>query len=243
MRPNSGPHRIAAVAAASVLLATDAIPAAAQNVQLPMRRCQSYAGPATAGQTGFRSNEEAAAIVRQIAAHAGLAANFTVRPAETDGGAMAATCYDTGWRQIRRLVLYQPAFMAEIRQRSGSYWSLIGVLAHEIGHHANGHTLYRSWGHEKELEADRFAGFVMARMGATREQALSGIRSYGDPAAKATHPVREEREAAVEAGWRAAQPKLAQQAGTSAPPADRPQVIKEGNRRIIKVPPDQSQLP
>lgn len=226
--------RVAAVILTGVLLAAEASPVTAQTVQVPMRRCQSYAGPVVAGPLGFRSNEEAVALVRQIAAHAGLAANFTVRPGETDGGAVAATCYDMGWRQIRRLVVYQPAFMAEIMQRTASYWALIGVLAHEIGHHANGHTLYRSWGHDKELEADRFAGFVLGRMGATEEQALSGIRIYGDTAATVTHPVREEREKAVAAGWRAAQPTPAHQAQAHR---------RQGNRRIIHAPLAPSPMP
>lgn len=231
---NSGLYRLAAAILAGATLFPDVMPAAAQTVPVQMRRCQSYGATAATEQLGFKSNAEVVALVRQIAAHAGLAANFTIRPGETDGGAMASTCYDTALRQIRRLVIYQPAFMAEIRQRTASYWSLIGVLAHEIGHHANGHTLYRSWGHEKELEADRFAGFVMGRMGATEEQALSGIRIYGEPAATATHPAREERAAAVAAGWRAAHMALA----NHAPPA-RQQI----NRRIIKVPPDLSPLP
>lgn len=55
-------------------------------------------------------------------------------------------------------------------------WRDIGILAHEIGHHLNGHTvnsLGSRW--QTEAEADWFAGYVMARLGAPLEGALEAF--------------------------------------------------------------------
>jgi len=67
-----------------------------------------------------------------------------------------------------------------------NHWSSLAILAHEVGHHINGHaldiTMYlggvveaKSLENQRkqELEADEFAGFVLARLGADLNSALA----------------------------------------------------------------------
>lgn len=219
-------------AIAACLSTAVAAPADAQAVRVALGNCQDHLAPRTneaALTTGPTWDSEALRLMRQIAGHAGLAPNFVIGAGEAKGGALAATCHDAMSGQIRRIIVYRPTFIEAIRRRTQDYWGLVGLLAHEIGHHANGHHFSGGWGREKELEADRFSGFAMARMGASLEQALSGVRIWADDTASSTHPARDQRERAVTAGWNAGRNGPAR-ADTSAEPRRNP--------RIIKVPPE-----
>ena len=73
----------------------------------------------------------------------------------------------------------------------------MSILAHEVGHHINGHTLGASMSayenRIQELEADEFSGFVMQKIGATLEQAIDAIASLassGDDS-YSSHPNKE----------------------------------------------------
>ena len=88
-------------------------------------------------------------------------------------------------------------------------WLTIGVLAHEIGHHLCGHTakntsLTIAKSQAQELEADKFAGFILQGLGATIEQALTSINTivavdYDDR--YSTHPTKSKRIAAIKSGY------------------------------------------
>ena len=55
-------------------------------------------------------------------------------------------------------------------------WAAISILAHEIGHHLNGHALNKEGSnHRKELQADEFLGFVLARKKCPLEDAQSAV--------------------------------------------------------------------
>lgn len=78
------------------------------------------------------------------------------------------------------------------------------MLAHEVGHHANGDTTWRGgmrhpW--MRELGADFVSGLALARIGASPEEATRAPRalfSYGTP----SHPDTPRRVAAMLDGWR-----------------------------------------
>src|SRR6185312_2225684 len=78
----------------------------------------------------------------------------------------------------------------------------IFILAHEIGHHLDGHT---EAGLKScpaiELEADQFAGFVLGKMGATLQQSQLAMYYISTIASSKTHPGRYDRLAAIEKGW------------------------------------------
>ena len=90
------------------------------------------------------------------------------------------------------------------------------ILAHEIGHHINGHSLdillyvndiidTKSLNEKRsqELEADEFAGFVLAKLGATMNETskvLSNIPQITNERSS-THPSRNKRILSVEIGF------------------------------------------
>ena len=95
-------------------------------------------------------------------------------------------------------------------------WSSLTILAHEVGHHINGHaldlTMYAGGVIEakslaakrkQELEADEFAAFIMAKLGAPLnrvESAIALISSDKDDT-YSTHPSKSKRLNAVRIGY------------------------------------------
>jgi len=102
-----------------------------------------------------------------------------------------------------------------IKNNSNS-WSNLAILAHEIGHHVNGHSLdLLLYGlgkkndqtlekkRKQELEADEYSGFVMHKLGATLEQAQSAVKliSSNSDDTYSTHPNKSKRLSAIEKGF------------------------------------------
>jgi hypothetical protein len=82
-------------------------------------------------------------------------------------------------------------------------------LAHEVGHHLEGHTVLGTNSRpEIELEADEFAGFILCKMGASLEQAQLAMHYIAEMKASKTHPGRIDRLAAIEKGWNKAEAQL-----------------------------------
>jgi hypothetical protein len=78
------------------------------------------------------------------------------------------------------------------------------VIAHELGHHVC-HHLDEPTGdlaaiRAEELEADRFAGATLQKMGKTRDHALEISNIFPEEASE-THPSKILREMAIRAGW------------------------------------------
>jgi hypothetical protein len=84
-------------------------------------------------------------------------------------------------------------------------WSVIALIAHEMGHHMIGHTSRRGGSKpELELEADEFAGSILYKLGATLEQSQSVMHFIAKKEGSKTHPGRDARLSAIEEGWRKA---------------------------------------
>lgn len=101
----------------------------------------------------------------------------------------------SGINRGEKYIIYNPVFLNKL-----SGWGKIGVIAHEIGHQILGHDLSeRSLVRRKqmELEADKFMGGIMARMGATSEEALSPLESLKGTGEISTHPSPDARRQAV----------------------------------------------
>jgi hypothetical protein len=102
-------------------------------------------------------------------------------------------------------IVYNPDFLGllfQCNQAAG-----MTVLAHEVGHHAlldttwQGQQFKHPW--VRELGADWASGFAMKRLGASRDNTLSGIQcSMGvfSPGS-ISHPDSRNRLLAVEQGW------------------------------------------
>jgi hypothetical protein len=145
------------------------------------------------------SDDDIKTIVEKITDQYGGFPNFVLQRVEGFGNCAAMTD-DDGIRYI----LYDRDFLqyhAKVSQTN--YLAVVFILAHEIGHHVNGHNRIMLSDEDKrnsELEADQFAGFIMNRLGATKEDMLKildltsfDLFSYSD-----THPAKMERiEAAI----------------------------------------------
>ena len=118
----------------------------------------------------------------------------------------------------KRYLLYNPRFVTAVNQAGRTDWAGISILAHEMGHHLNGHTLRQGGSNPTdELEADEFSGFVLRRMGASLAQAQAGMAVVSDEQASPTHPGRATRLRAINEGWQRASQQIVASTRTSAP--------------------------
>jgi tetratricopeptide (TPR) repeat protein len=165
--------------------------------------------------SNFESLDEANSTLEQILDAAGLSKNFSLFPC--DGVPNAAAFTFNGDRYI----FYNKDFMYNVSNKTNDLSNLF-ILAHEVGHHVNFHTkdlLLLSSGEiaipkleekrKQELEADEFAGFVMARLGYSlleTKEALKNIKNdwrtekYNDDQ-YSTHPTILKRLGAVNTGY------------------------------------------
>lgn len=144
-------------------------------------------------------------IINKIVNSVGLKKNFTLIECQNIRNAVAYPKFikDKGFA---RYIAYDREFMDEIEKNSND-WSKVGILAHEIGHHLNNHTFYKSSSKEeqraKEIESDEFAGFVLQRLGATLDESKSFLKviSFDTDDSSSTHPKRSKRLKAIEKGY------------------------------------------
>lgn len=142
---------------------------------------------------------EARAQVERVVRVSGLEMNFELI---VDPSTPAAAEIING----RRVILFDPRFMAQMADSVCPDWGAMSILAHEVGHHLAGHTLRQTtepW--RDELEADEFSGFVLARLGASLAETTSAAARILPEQATPTHPGRKDRIAAIVHGWQNAQ--------------------------------------
>ena len=125
------------------------------------------------GNRSFNTNKDATEALQKVLSVANLKTNrFVILPCDNIGNAMAAV-YE-GFRYI----LYKESWLSQ-----SNYWSKMAVLAHEVGHHINGHTLSGyslSESRRVELEADDWAGYAMGVLGASLTQTLELTKRFPD---------------------------------------------------------------
>ncbi|MEI9909870.1 MAG: hypothetical protein WDO71_09480 [Bacteroidota bacterium] len=102
----------------------------------------------------------------------------------------------------RRYILYNPSFIAWINAVTKDKWAAMALLAHEVGHHLNGHTIRKRGSRPQlELEADEFAGFILYKLGSSLEQAQEVMIYVAKTNISKTHPARSSRMLAIQHGW------------------------------------------
>jgi hypothetical protein len=147
----------------------------------------------------FSSDREAVEIINQILATIGARSNFEIFAANVPNA--AAT-----FRDGRRLILYNQMFIQDVQSVTNTRWGPISILAHEIGHHINADTFTtsgdRGESHIKELEADRFSGAVLQKMGASVQDSIAAMQRIGTSSPSLSHPAKDARVAAIVDGWR-----------------------------------------
>jgi hypothetical protein len=141
--------------------------------------------------------------------------NFSIREQNGINNAYATII------QNRRYIIYDNDFLENLDGYAGTKWASLSVLAHEMGHHYRNHTIdQRGSTPPKEIEADYFSGYVMAKMGASQREALAAMEKIASPGASATHPAKADRLAAITNGWNYA---MGNTSGSSTSPPPQPQ--------------------
>jgi hypothetical protein len=71
-----------------------------------------------------------------------------------------------------------------------------------MGHHYRNHVIdARGSTPPKEIEADYFSGYVMAKLGAGLNEALAAMEQIASPQASASHPAKADRLSSISKGW------------------------------------------
>ena len=105
--------------------------------------------------------------VVNIIRETGLAQNFVVLPGDV-------TDVKSYIENNERILEYNPNFMEKLQEDSN--WHGISVLARQIGHHLSNHELeVGQAGINEEIEADKYAGFVLFKMGASLDKAIHAL--------------------------------------------------------------------
>lgn len=108
----------------------------------------------------------------------------------------AAMIYGT-----ERLIVYNSSFIESMRSKAGA-WSVRFIFAHELGHHAEGHTISSSGSnYNTEYQADSFATRALKRMGASESQTTLAMRAMPIPAS-GSHPSSSARVARIRKVYR-----------------------------------------
>lgn len=125
----------------------------------------------------------------------GLVPNFELKEANVQN-------VEASISHRKRYILYNPEYISWINNATNDKWAAFALLAHEVGHHLNGHTMRRNGSRPAlELEADEFAGFVLYQLGASLEQSQEVMKFIAKTTASDTHPARTSRMHAIQNGW------------------------------------------
>ena len=171
-------------------------PKAGENSISVNGACSYYGDVTTDNFNGFNSDNKAQAAITKIMEHTGLSANFKLMAADVED-VCAVISEDN-----QRYILYNQDFMLSVENLTNTHWAETSMLAHEIGHHLSGHTFSQEENRtDSELEADRFSGFILYKMGASLEEAQAAISKFSTEENSSTHPSKKSRLAAITNGW------------------------------------------
>lgn len=183
---------------------TDA--ARVEAVASALQACSYDGSPAKVGpgQLNGQAPADCRAMVEKIMGYTGLPANFVVTAGPVPN-ALAVILLDRQ-KIPQRVIAFNPDFIdATERLTGGDRWAPMSIMAHEIGHHLSGHTITSGGSRpEIELEADKFSGFVLYKMGAPLADATKAMAVIGSEHEQATHPAKTRRIAAISQGWQEA---------------------------------------
>lgn len=178
-----------------------------------LQACSYDGSPVTVNARGMASGQSGAGaqVVADIMKYTGLPQNFDVMP-HPDVPNAAAVILIGEDKLPHRVIAYNEQFMASVRSATANNdWAPISIMAHEIGHHLSGHTIQPGGSQPPtELEADKFSGFVLYKMGAVLADAQKAMNTLVPEADGPTHPGRGKRVRAIADGWEQA---CSQQAG------------------------------
>ena len=192
---------VAGLGFACIVVVGGVVPASAQIMREHNfdKQVRGFHGVTRGIGRSFQSDTEAKEIFTQILSTVGLAWITDRIQLRASDVANAEARYDKESQE--RFIFYNATFMQQIKAKSGNYWSLMSILAHEVGHHLAFHVEIPGRNHEFELEADYFSGFVLGKLGATLDEAQAAMRGIGSPQASESHPALGDRLQIITIGW------------------------------------------
>lgn len=180
-----------------------AAPSVVDEIAANLQAC-SYDGAPVRVPAGTRGTppDDCRTMVTRIMQFTGLPQNFDVIEAKVPNAAALVVLDEA--KLPRRVIAFNDAFIDVVgRATGGNAWAPVSIMAHEIGHHLSGHTIMPGGSQPPtELEADKFSGFVLHKMGASLADAQTAMKTLvADGPDGATHPGRGKRLAAIADGW------------------------------------------
>jgi hypothetical protein len=147
-------------------------------------------------QSNFQSVYEAQDYINTMLEKINWRENFSIREQNGINNAYATIINN------KRYIVYDNDFLENLDNYAGTKWASISVLAHEMGHHYRNHVISSGGSTPpKEIEADYFSGYVMAKLGATLNEAHAAMAQIASPRASSSHPAKDDRLNAIAKGW------------------------------------------
>ena len=160
-------------------------------------------------QNSFINDVDAEVALDKILSVIGASKTFILQPCSDINNAVA-----TSYKGLR-YILYDKEFMNTIANNSNA-WSQLFILAHEVGHHINGHSIdillaandivkpkTLAAKRQQELESDEFAGFILGKLGASLEEISRTINLLASDKddTYSSHPNKTKRLVAIRKGY------------------------------------------
>jgi tetratricopeptide (TPR) repeat protein len=161
---------------------------------------QDYTPAQATGINDDKAHTWMTGIIDDIVAKVGLQARFEVKALKNYNNC-SALCVKNETGETR-VLQFDRDFLEQYEKITADKWFVVGVVAHEIAHHLNGHSLDGVGSRpNKEMEADEFAGFVMQKLGATLSESQNIFSFLNETEGPPTHPIKSKRYKAVKRGW------------------------------------------
>ncbi|MEJ7625511.1 MAG: M48 family metalloprotease [Ferruginibacter sp.] len=152
--------------------------------------------PPASLQNNFQSVYEAGAYVNRMLDSINWQENFNIREQAGINNAYATIIRN------QRYIIYDNNFLEGLDKYAKTKWASLSVMAHEMGHHYRNHVVdSRGSTPPKEIEADYFSGYVMAKMGASLNESVAAMDKIASERASSTHPAKSNRISAITQGW------------------------------------------
>ena len=161
--------------------------------------CGFKVPPQRVAKNNFKSVYEAKDILTNMLDTIKWKENFNVREENGIQNAYATIINNARW------IIYDNNFLENVDAYTSTKWASISILAHEMGHHYYNHVISRTGSTPpKEIEADGFSGYVMAKLGASLNESVAAISAIASERGSSTHPGKQDRVTAITKGWNAA---------------------------------------
>jgi len=170
----------------------------AQETVALTSRCDYFSESSDSQTFKFPPDADAREIVRKMLSLIEAKPNFQLY-------ASNVATVTAGFVGKQRIVLYNQVLFGS-RASDSKKWIGLAIFAHAVGHHVNSHSLTHDPDRRKavELEADRFAAYILFKLGASAQQAAWALQSDEIAQEPAFYPSRSSRVDAVIAIWNSA---------------------------------------